>query len=680
MITNGVLSDTTLPQELLLDAIHHSETGHLKGKARSNAVSKKDAHGPYQFLRKNLHQMGYKMPTNITLDQVRDTDQARALADKYVTNYSSHHKFETPMQKIAAYNMGPTAAAEWIAAGSNFADLPDETKEYVTRASEFLEKAKPTVEPVLKVTSDTKLPEIDQMAQQPILPNGVGFNADTSITAGLDTTIATRLARKKELEAQLTAQYPKMSRVMREDAVQDALNQEFGEVPNNQKGLLTKLPAAVDTPTPRPALNDAAVAQDAALTNTANSMVPPNLASDDYTKRALLTMDADVRDPATGSVLSYDVPAVDKQSSSNPFFNQPHPDSYLEQSAQGYDPQDAYAVEAAAIRDDSNNSAPVPFLTEATQYLGPDSTPDMTQYLGPDSRNDAILSDDAVYLGRDSSMPDVDPVLDSSVIAEAQSAALQAASEKRRNATGLSTAPTVNPAGINGSDLIRIGGAMMGGSRQGGLNAIDRATSTYGSLIDAKNSAALEKYKADLEAAGDADDGTDKLKNNAAQISAGIVTGLIDEVIPTIDDDANGLFNSIFGLGGNTTGLFGSLLSKVGGTEANNLRSQLATIKSNIGFDKLQSMREASPTGGALGNVSEKENEYLQSVLGNVEQSQSPEQLKRNLMRLREAYLDIVHGIGNRPTNTTNYSTRSSGSSSGNTITLPNGVVVQRVP
>ena len=678
MLSNGVLSDTTLPQELLLDAIHHSETGHLKGKARSNAVSKKDAHGPYQFLRKNLHQMGYKMPPDITLDQVRDTDQARALADKYVTNYSSHHKFETPMQKIAAYNMGPTAAAEWIAAGSNFADLPDETKEYVTRASEFLEKAKPTVEPVLKVTSDTKLPEIDEMAQQPIRPNGVGFDADTSITAGLDTTIAARLARKKELEAKLTAQYPKMKREMREDAVQDALNHEFGEVPHNQKGLLTKLPAAVAMPAPRPALDDAAVAQNAALTGVADSMVPPNLASDDYTKRALLTMDADVRDPATGSVLST-TPAVDKQTAANPLFHQPDPNSYLEQSVKGYDPAKAYAVEAGAIRDDSNNSAPVPFLTENTQYLGPDST------VAPALLQDDPIAQDAYEVEAEATRDDsiastIAPQLDSSVIAEAQSAALQAASEKRRNATGLSTAPTVNPAGINGSDLIRIGGAMMGGSRQGGLNAIDRATSTYGSLIDAKNSAALEKYKADLEAAGDADDGTAELKNNAAQISAGIVTGLIDEVIPIIDDDADGLFNKIFKLGGNTTGLFGSLLSRVGGTEANNLRSQLATIKSNIGFDKLQSMREASPTGGALGNVSEKENEYLQSVLGNVEQSQSPEQLKKNLLRLREAYLDIVHGINNRPANMTNYSTRSSGSSSGNTITLPNGVVVQRVP
>ena len=641
MLSNGVLSDTTLPQELLLDAIHHSETGHLKGKARSNAVSKKDAHGPYQFLRKNLHQMGYKMPTNITLDQVRDTDQARALADKYVTNYSSHHKFETPMQKIAAYNMGPTAAAEWIAAGSNFADLPDETKEYVTRASKFLEK--------------------NSMARR------INSDSNTSITAGLDKTQEAKEARREELTKEVREQYPKISLPMLESIVKPILAKEFSqpEVAEQRKGQTGVLSDPVPMPAPRP---------DPALVAATNQMAAPPVDANDTTPQAMLTTPAQQTMPATASPMSTTPLAPPQQAAAN------NNTTYLGRNTQipalgdPYDELDPQPFTPLPTNVNSGQGSPIP----PPQYNVPALT---DPYAEPDM--DAIFTEPALgdpYDEKGLGDAFKKPILDSSVITEAQSAALQAASEKRRNATGLSTAPTVNPAGINGSDLIRIGGAMMGGSRQGGLNAIDRATSTYGSLIDAKNSAALEKYKADLEAAGDADDGTAKLKNNAAQISAGIVTGLIDEVIPVIDDDANGLFNSIFGLGGNTTGMFGSLLSKVGGTDANNLRSQLATIKSNIGFDKLQSMREASPTGGALGNVSEKENEYLQSVLGNVEQSQSPEQLKKNLMRLREAYLDIVHGIGNRPTNTTNYSTRSSGSSSGNTITLPNGVVVQRVP
>ena len=638
MLSNGALSDPTLPQELLLDAIHHSETGHLKGKARSNAVSKKDAHGPYQFLRKNLHEMGYKMPRNITLDQVRDADQARALANKYVTNYSAHHKFETPLQKIAAYNMGPTAAAQWIAAGSNFADLPDETKQYVTRASEFLEK--------------------NSMARR------INSDSNTSITAGLDKTQEAKEARREELTKQVREQYPKISLPMLESIVKPILAKEFNqpEVAEQRKGQTGVLSDPVPMPAPRP---------DPALVAATNQMAAQPVDVNDNTLQAMLTTPSEQTMPVTESPMSPTPLASAQQASANNT-------TYLGRNTQipalgdPYDELDPQPFTPLPTGVNSGQGSPIP----PPQYNVPALT---DPYAEPDM--DAIFTEPALgdpYDEKGLGDAFKKPILDSSVIAEAQSAALQAASDKRRNSTGLSTAPTVNPAGINGSDLIRIGGAMMGGSARGGLNAIDRATSTYGSIIDAKNSAALEKYKADLDAAGDADDGTDKLKNNAAQISAGIVTGLIDEVIPVIDDDAKGLFNRVFGVGGNTTGMFGALLSRVGGTDANNLRSQLATIKSNIGFDKLQSMREASPTGGALGNVSEKENEYLQSVLGNVEQSQSPEQLKKNLLRLREAYLDIVHGIGNRPTNTTNYSAPSA-SSSGNTMTLPNGIVVQRI-
>ena len=224
--------------------------------------------------------------------------------------------------------------------------------------------------------------------------------------------------------------------------------------------------------------------------------------------------------------------------------------------------------------------------------------------------------------------------------------------KKRDNATMMPQSSALTP-----SDFIRLGAATYSGALKGdGIGAFGRE---FGKIEDAKNRNAIDLYKASLKAKK----GDKSGNNNAALVSSGIVTGLIDEVIPVIDDDANGLFNRIFGVGGNTTGMFGQLLSKVGGTDANNLRAQLATIRSNIGFDKLQAMREASPTGGALGNVSEKENEYLQSVLGNVEQSQNPEQLKRNLLRLREAYLDIVHGYGNRPTGGPSYQQQSSGGS-----------------
>ena len=94
---------------------------------------------------------------------------------------------------------------------------------------------------------------------------------------------------------------------------------------------------------------------------------------------------------------------------------------------------------------------------------------------------------------------------------------------------------------------------------------------------------------------------------------------------------------------------FGSLLSAVPGTKAHDLSERLGTIKANIGFDRLQAMRDASPTGGALGQVSEFENKMLQATYGALAQSQSKEELLFNLRRLNETYLDIIHGPGNRP-------------------------------
>lgn len=98
-----------------------------------------------------------------------------------------------------------------------------------------------------------------------------------------------------------------------------------------------------------------------------------------------------------------------------------------------------------------------------------------------------------------------------------------------------------------------------------------------------------------------------------------------------------------------TTGTVGGFLSNIAETDAGALRSRLQTIKANIGFDRLQQMREASPTGGALGNVTEGELARLESVMGNLEQAQRREDFIYNLRRLQDTYLDTVHGVGNRP-------------------------------
>lgn len=67
---------------------------------------------------------------------------------------------------------------------------------------------------------------------------------------------------------------------------------------------------------------------------------------------------------------------------------------------------------------------------------------------------------------------------------------------------------------------------------------------------------------------------------------------------------------------------------------ATNLEATLTTIRGNLGFDALQEMRDNSPTGGALGQVSNFEIQNLQSLQGNIERSQNEEQLDHNLNRL----------------------------------------------
>jgi hypothetical protein len=98
-----------------------------------------------------------------------------------------------------------------------------------------------------------------------------------------------------------------------------------------------------------------------------------------------------------------------------------------------------------------------------------------------------------------------------------------------------------------------------------------------------------------------------------------------------------------------TTGALGPWVATIGGTAANDVRSLVDTVKANAGFAELQKMRNNSPTGGALGQVSEREIAYLQSTIGNLDQSQSAAQFKDNLRRVKNTYLDLIHGEGKGP-------------------------------
>lgn len=93
------------------------------------------------------------------------------------------------------------------------------------------------------------------------------------------------------------------------------------------------------------------------------------------------------------------------------------------------------------------------------------------------------------------------------------------------------------------------------------------------------------------------------------------------------------------------SGVIGKWTEGIPSSPAYNLNRDLDTIKARVGFDKLAEMRAASPTGGALGNVSEGENKMLQGVLGSVDTGQSTKQLKENIKRIKQHYLTVAPGI-----------------------------------
>lgn len=99
-----------------------------------------------------------------------------------------------------------------------------------------------------------------------------------------------------------------------------------------------------------------------------------------------------------------------------------------------------------------------------------------------------------------------------------------------------------------------------------------------------------------------------------------------------------------------TTGAVGSFLTRVPGTAASNVKFLLDSVKANVGFERLNQMRLASPTGGALGQVTERELGFLQATLGSLDQAQTQDQFIFNLKRIHDQFLDTVHGAGNGPT------------------------------
>lgn len=126
-----------------------------------------------------------------------------------------------------------------------------------------------------------------------------------------------------------------------------------------------------------------------------------------------------------------------------------------------------------------------------------------------------------------------------------------------------------------------------------------------------------------------------------SQRTGDIVTQSINDALGMLED---GVFSG--------AGATGAIMSLLPGSEASNLRAALDTIGANISFQALNEMRQASPTGGALGNVTERELQLLQATLGNLSPWQDGRTLARNLRRVQTIFDEIVHGPGGKAGNT----------------------------
>lgn len=84
-----------------------------------------------------------------------------------------------------------------------------------------------------------------------------------------------------------------------------------------------------------------------------------------------------------------------------------------------------------------------------------------------------------------------------------------------------------------------------------------------------------------------------------------------------------------------------SYFPSIHGGVAANFEADLNALKSQIGFAILNDMRQMSPTGGALGNVSNFEVETLQRNIASLDLSQGPEQLRQRLKEIAKYASDL---------------------------------------
>lgn len=124
------------------------------------------------------------------------------------------------------------------------------------------------------------------------------------------------------------------------------------------------------------------------------------------------------------------------------------------------------------------------------------------------------------------------------------------------------------------------------------------------------------QFKADFKAGAQS-------RIRAANDAIARIDSVMEEAQLAIDD-----------IGVGTTGLLGSINRKIAGTTAFALARKIDTIQANLSFDRIAEMRKNSPTGGALGQVSERELSLLGAAVVALDQANNEAEVKRAFTKI----------------------------------------------
>lgn len=166
-------------------------------------------------------------------------------------------------------------------------------------------------------------------------------------------------------------------------------------------------------------------------------------------------------------------------------------------------------------------------------------------------------------------------------------------------------------------------------AEQARANKAREANAREGKSVEAKPAKAPTGYRytkdGDLEPipGGPADD---KVRGKYNQDTQSLTT--IEDNLTRLEAQAKKVLDHP-GLDG-ITGIRGKI-PNIPGTDPANAMAELTTLKTQVGFGALQAMRDASKTGGALGQVSDFENKALQNSLVALDNSQSADEFRKNL-------------------------------------------------